>query len=116
GHYMTFSGLLMLVIGAAVARILFGRGERTWAALVMPALLVAVVLTSTRSAWVGVCAGAAVLLTLKDFRLLAVLPIIAAILFALAPTTVTKRFNSILDMNDPTTRDRVAMVHEGEHM
>src|SRR6185436_855364 len=30
GHYMTYSGLLMLVIGAALARILFGRSERTW--------------------------------------------------------------------------------------
>src|SRR5919109_464258 len=37
GHYMTYSGLLMLVIGVALARVLFGSGERTWAALVMPA-------------------------------------------------------------------------------
>src|SRR5262252_9614495 len=45
GHYMTYSGLLMLVIGVALARVLFGRGERTWAALVMPALAVAVALS-----------------------------------------------------------------------
>ena len=56
GHYMTYSGLLMLVIGAALARILFGRTERTWAVLVMPALLVAVSLTFSRNAWVGACA------------------------------------------------------------
>src|SRR6202035_324379 len=61
GHYMTYSGLLMLVIGVALARVLFGRGERTWAALVMPALAVAVMLTFTRSAWVGACAAAALL-------------------------------------------------------
>src|SRR5919197_3740845 len=29
GHYMTYSGLLMLVIGIALARVLFGQGERT---------------------------------------------------------------------------------------
>src|SRR5438093_8153177 len=69
GHYMTYSGLLMLVICIAVAKILFGRGERMWATLVMPALIMAVALTSTRTAWVGVCAGAAVVLMLKDFRL-----------------------------------------------
>ena len=85
GHYMTYSGLLMLVIGVALARLLFGTRDRLWAALVMPALRVAVALTFTRSAWVGACAAAAVLLSLKDFRLLAVLPIVAAIFFAVAP-------------------------------
>src|SRR6187401_1062587 len=67
GHYMTYSGLLMLVICAALARVLFGRGERTWAALVMPALAVAVALSFGRSAMVGACVAAALLLALKDF-------------------------------------------------
>ena len=116
GHYMTYSGLLMLVLSAALARILFGHRERVWAAAVVPALAVAIALTLSRSAWVGACAAAALLLTLKDFRLLAVLPVVAAIFFAIAPATVTKRFASIFDMNDPSRRDRVAMLHEGAHM
>ena len=116
GHYMTYSGLLMLVLGVALARILFGHRERVWAAAVVPALAVAIALTLSRSAWVGACAAAALLLTLKDFRLLAVLPVVAAIFFAIAPATVTKRFASIFDMNDPSRRDRVAMLHEGAHM
>jgi hypothetical protein len=28
GHYMTYSGLLMLVMGLTVARVLFGKGDR----------------------------------------------------------------------------------------
>jgi len=116
GHYMTYSGLLMLVIGVAVSKLLFGRSERLWAALVMPALVFAVALTSTRTAWVGVCAGTAVLLMLKDFRLLAVLPIAAALTFALAGPAVTKRVASMFDRNDPTRLDRIAMLKEGEHM
>ena len=116
GHYMTYSGLLMLVIGTALARILFGQRERTWAALVMPALLVAVALTSSRNAWVGACAAAALLFLLKDFRLLAVLPIVAAIFFGVAGPALTARFVSIFDLNDPSRRDRFAMIHEGAHM
>jgi O-antigen ligase len=116
GHYMTYSGLLMLVIGLALARILFARRERVWAGLVMPALAVAVTLTFTRSAWVGACAGAALLLSLKDFRLLAILPIVAAAFFAVAPMQLTARFISMFDMRDPTNRDRVAMLREGEQM
>jgi O-antigen ligase len=116
GHYMTYSGLLMLVIGVALARLLFGRNERTWAALVMPALVVAVALTFTRTAVVGACAAAALLLSLKDFRLLAALPVVAALFIVFAPGKVNARVASIFDMNDPTNRDRVAMMREGAHM
>jgi O-antigen ligase len=116
GHYMTYSGLLMTVIAVAAARLLFDSKDRTWAALVLPALAVAVALTSTRSAWVGVCTAAALLFALKDFRLFAILPIVAAAFFALAPGMITKRFVSMFDNKDPTRIDRVAMVHEGERM
>jgi O-antigen ligase len=116
GHYMTYAGLLMLVIGIALAKILFGRGERLWAALLMPALVMAVALTSTRTAWVGVCAAAAVLFMLKDFRLLAILPILAAVTFAAAGPTITQRLMSTFDRKDPTRLDRLAMLREGVRM
>ncbi len=116
GHYMTYSGLLVLVIGCALARILYGKRDRLWAALVMPALAVAIALTFTRSAAVGACLAAALLFTLKDFRLLALLPVLAALSFALAPPAVTQRFMSTFDMTDPTVRDRVAMLREGTKM
>ncbi len=116
GHWMTYSGLLMLVIGVALARVLFARRDRMWAMAVIPALAVAVIVTFTRSAAVGACAAAALLLSLKDFRLLAALPVVAAIFLALAPTTMTARYRSIFNPKDPTNRDRVAMLREGEHM
>ncbi len=113
GHYMTFSGLLMLVIGLSASRILFGTTDRVWAALVLPALVVALALTLTRSAWVGACVGVGLLLVLKDRRLLAAAPVIAALLFALAPATVTDRVYSTFDLQDPTNRDRFAMARVG---
>ena len=39
---------------------------------------------------------------LKDFRLLAILPIVAALFFAFAPDSVTNRLMSMFDLNDPT--------------
>jgi O-antigen ligase len=116
GHYMTYSGLLMLVIGTAVARLLFGRHDRLWAALVMPALAITLALTLSRSAWIGACAATALLLALKDFRLLAVLPIVAAIAFIAAPSVVSDRFASMFNPADASRRDRVAMLREGAHM
>lgn len=113
GHYMTYSGLLMLVACAAVARLLFGRRDRIWPALVLPALLVAISLTFTRNAWVGVCLGTALLLVLKDFRLLAVLPVLAALFIALAPSGVISRVYSTFGRRDPASRDRIAMLEAG---
>ena len=124
GHYMTYSGLLMLVITAAAARLLFpprDRSERAgtgriWPLLVLPALVVALALTLTRSAWVGACAGLAVLFVLRDLRLLAALPIAAALFVALAPAAVTDRVYSIFDLNVPSNRDRVALMRSGARM
>ena len=58
-HWMTYSGTLMLVVCGSVARLLFDQRDRAWAALVMPAIVVALGLTFTRSAWVGVLPASA---------------------------------------------------------
>jgi len=116
GHYMTYSGLLMLAATAAAARLLFETRDRVWPALVMPALLVALSLTFTRSAWVGASVGIGALLLLKDFRLIGVLPVVLAVGIAVAPPQVTQRFYSMFNLKDPTSRDRVAMMREGVRM
>jgi len=116
GHYMTYSGLLMIVIALAISRLLFGKRDRTWAALVLPALGVAVALTFSRNTAVGVCVAAALLFSLKDLRLFALLPIIVAVFIAAAPGQIAKRYASMFNLSDPTVRDRVAMLHIGERM
>src|SRR4051812_6368688 len=115
GHYMTYSGLLMLVTCAAAARVLFTR-DRAWPLLIMPALVAALAASFSRSAWVGTCAGVAFLMLLKDFRLMAVAPLVAALFLALAPPRITDRFYSMFDPHDATRLDRMAMLHVGERM
>jgi O-antigen ligase len=112
-HWMTYSGTLMLVVCATVARLLYDTRDRGWAAVVMPALIVSLLLTSTRSAWVGAAAGVGIILLLRDFRLVAILPIAAAFAIAMSPPQVIDRMYSIFDLNDPTSRDRVAMLQAG---
>ena len=112
-HWMTYSGTLMLVICAATARLLYGTSGRLWAAFIMPALLVALSLTLTRGAWVGVAVGVALLLLSKDFRLLALIPIVIVAAILLAPDTIFNRFMSIFDAKDLTSRDRIAMLEAG---
>ena len=113
GHYMTYSGLLMLVACAAVARLLFSRHNRAWTAIVMPALVVALILTQTRSAWVGACVGIGLMFLLRDFRLLALLPVALGAFLAIAPAHLTERLYSTFSLSDPSNADRLAMIRSG---
>ena len=113
GHYMTYSGLLMLLVVLASARLLFDARDRAWTGLVLPALAVALVTTFTRGAWIGACAGVGLLLALKNVRLLLALPVLVLIVVAAAPAGIADRIDSIFDRRDPTSRDRVAMARAG---
>jgi O-antigen ligase len=129
GHYMTYSGVIMLVACIAVARVMFRRRERIWAALVLPAVLVALVLTLSRNAWVGACAGIGTLFLLRDlrsvFRMAALLLVVMGLLIAFAPASVSDRFSSMLSLKDTygdsatitstvqSNRDRLAMIKSG---
>ncbi len=125
GMYMTYSGQLMFVACLAAARILFRKTDRVWASLVMPALVVALVATFSRNAWVGACAGIGVLFLIRDFRLLGLLPVFAALFIAFAPSRLTDRLWSTFEVRQhanasPTieasiqsSRDRVAMLKSG---
>ena len=115
-HWMTYSGTLMLVICSATARLLYGSSGRLWAAFIMPALLVALSLTLTRGAWVGVAVGVALLFLGKDFRLLALIPLVVVGALLLAPPAMLERIESIFDRNDLTSRDRIAMLQAGVKM
>jgi O-antigen ligase len=116
GHYMTYSGLLMLVTCAAVSRVMFAKHHRAWAALVLPALVLALLFTFTRSAWVGACVGVGLLFLLRDFRLLALLPVALGGFLAFAPAGLTARLYSTFSLTDPSNVDRVAMMKSGFHI
>ena len=115
-HYMTYSGLLMLVTCTAVARLVFGSRNRIWPALVMPALVVALSLTLSRNAWIGACVAVGLLFILKDFRLAGLLPVILAVLVVLAPEGFVNRLTSTFNAQDPSNQDRFAMIEVGAKM
>ncbi|MEO6222643.1 MAG: O-antigen ligase family protein, partial [Vicinamibacterales bacterium] len=115
-HWMTFSGVLMLVTCAAVSRLLYFQKEWLWPAIAVPALVAALVLSLTRNAWLGAVAGVLVLLAVRNWRLLLIVPVAAIVLVLVAPGSVMNRISSIGDASDPATRDRIAMLRMGVHM
>jgi O-antigen ligase len=125
GMYMTYSGQLMLIACTATARLLFRKDDRLWTALVMPALVAALAATLTRNVWIGACAGIGLLFLMRDFRLVAIVPVAAALFFAFGPAQLTDRFYSSFRVTTHrhdsaateatvlSNRDRVAMLHSG---
>src|SRR5918992_4359070 len=91
GLYMTYSGQLMLIACLAAARIMFRKQDRIWPLLIMPALIVALVTTLSRNAWIGACAGIGLLFLIRDFRLIAFVPVLAALFFVFAPAKISDR-------------------------
>jgi O-antigen ligase len=116
GHYMTYSGIIMLILCAAVARLLFKGREWIWPAVAVPALVAALVVSESRNAWVGALLAVSVLLVMRNWKLLAAVPIVLALLAVFAPTVAKDRAKSIFDPSDPTNRDRIAMLESGKLM
>jgi len=118
GHWMTYSGVLMLVICAAASRLLFVKKKENWVwpAVAVPSLIVALVATYTRNAWVGSFAAVGALLMARKKRFLVALPLIIIVVGAIAPASIRDRAMSMFDPHNPTNQDRVAMLKAGVAM
>jgi O-antigen ligase len=112
-HYMTFSGLASVAGCLLLGLALEGRGRWRAAGLLCSVPLLAVLLTFTRGAYVGILA--ALLLYAAVRRPKAALlfaPALVAV-FLLAPSGIRERIRSIGDLSDRTNRDRIAMARAG---
>ncbi len=116
GHYMTYSGVLMLVVCAAAARLIQVGKQWIWPAIAVPALLVALVVTESRNAWVGTMVAIGVLLAIRNAKLTIVLPVAAVLFLLAAPSIAQRRALSVFDLHNPTNQDRIAMLESGAAM
>jgi O-antigen ligase len=113
-HYMTQAGILTVFAAFALGLLLFGRGKRriAWAGGLALAGL-AIVLTLTRSAWIGLALALAVVLFLWKPKALLALPVIAGLAFLVAPASVRARALSIFTMRDTSNIARVQYARAG---
>lgn len=118
GHYMTYSGQLMGVSILALAGVLFSgrRSRHRWFLLgSFLVIQVALALTLTRSAWIGMAAAIVLLLGLKDRKLLALIPVAVGVCALLLPPDVEQRVFSLLSP-DASGMDRIHMLRAGARM
>ena len=100
---------LILMIPLAVASIL---SSKTWGKTIFwtaccGIMLLCIVLTFSRGAWLGLLFAACIFLVLLSPRLILLAPVLLILAFFLMPDTVITRFTSIGDMTDASTTYRV---------
>lgn len=109
--YMTAGGIMMLVGLSLLAflAVLPGRRARRLAAAALVPVLAALVLTQTRSAWLGFAAGGLVALLLSRPRWAAVFAVLLLVGGAAAPERYRARLLSAFDPSHPDNRQRLVM-------
>lgn len=117
--YMTYAGLLMVLSLVLAARALTaGRPypQRVADGALALAAILLVGLTFTRSAYLGLAAGAVVLVLTARPRLALAVPPLAVLLVLVLPAGVRERAASTFDRTDAAARDRLAMWSSGATM
>jgi O-antigen ligase len=107
--YMTFAGVLMLVLLMALSRLLFHSPKDPFAITVLVSLTACLFLTLTRQAWLGVLMGGVFLIFIREKKLLLAAPFIVAIAIALSPVAVKERIYSMVNLKDRTLEIRMQL-------
>lgn len=119
--YMTFGGVLLLAALFFLAYLAnvpwrHTRQKKRWWMIPAGAVTVAALaLTYSRNAWLGLGAGSLALIVTarRATRIFLVVAGLALVVAVLAPGAVVHRARSIVDLQDQTIRDRLAMWRSG---
>jgi O-antigen ligase len=118
-HYMTTGGLKMIVALILIPFMLdkeIERKDRYYFSAVFVPTIVALLLTNTRSAWMGLIFGI-LIMSIVYYRILFGILVAAVILFFLvAPEQQVSRAKSIVDFSNPTNVGRLNMWSTGLRM
>jgi O-antigen ligase len=99
----------------AVAQLLFRDRYRVFLIASLGIISVALLLSLTRNAWLGMSLGAVTLLFLRDKRLLLLVPVVAVAVALVLPRDVERRLGSFFSP-DSSGVDRVYMLRAGMEM
>ncbi len=121
-HYMTYSGILMLVDVMIIALLACtparDRGRKIWWVWICLVLVtLALVMTYSRHAWVGLVAGIVVIaISIRSWKLV-VVPMVLVALLVLAQGTLSERIQDIFDTSTNVSNiDRLNQLKSGLQM
>lgn len=108
-HWMTFGGQMMIAVLFLMAFVFFAgeKGRLVWAAWALCALMgVAMLLSGTRSIWLGAAVGVAYLIWCWRKWMLLAAPVLLALVILVSPAFVQERFLSIVKPHGETDSNR----------
>lgn len=107
-QWMTYSGLIMLVLVLLMAYTLcVGWRRHKWVIPAAALLILALVLSLTRCTLVGAIAGVFVVVLMRRPRSITTLLAIILVFYLLSPAKFKERLQSGLNPSDPNTRNRI---------
>jgi O-antigen ligase len=107
-HWMTYSGLLMLVLVLLINYALNTRWrDLTWIIPLGCLIALVLILTDTRTAWAGTIVGALVVILLRKPRAIIGLLAITLVVYFVSPTKTKQRLESSWNLKDPNTSNRI---------
>ena len=114
GHYMTQAGLLLLFISLAGGVLFFSRNKLRylWGATLFFATVI-LILTQTRSAWIGAAVAASIILFLYKPKTLVLIPVIIGLVFFVSPKNIKQRALSIFSLKGYSNVQRIEYANVG---
>lgn len=116
-HWMTFSGLLMILNVLLFSHLLFSKKHPVWFYPAFGIVSLALLLSLTRNAWLGFLSAATVLIAMRKVRWIIAVPVVIAIIFVgsvlIFPSAVAQRISNIFNPNETSNRDRILMIRSG---
>lgn len=115
-HWMTYSGLLMLVFVFFTILNIYenNKKKKLLHFILLFPVLVSIFLSLTRSAWIGIFVSTGIFFIYyfrKQPKILITTFIVLSIIFMLLPGPIKSRVFSIFDINDTTNLDRLYMAY-----
>jgi O-antigen ligase len=114
GHYMTQAGVLLLFSAMALSMFIFTRDKYRflWGAAFGLSQVV-LILTSTRSAWIGMIIAAIVVLFFFKPKTLIIVPVVVASIMLFSPREVKQRALSIFSTRSYSNAQRIEYMKAG---
>lgn len=111
---MTQGGLLLLFCCLAFSIFIFSKAKikYLWGAGFLVSLF-ALILTQTRSAWIGLIIAACLILLLYKPKLLIIVPVLLALFYFLSPQSIKNRAQSIFSLEDKSNQYRIEYLKAG---
>ncbi len=117
--YMTFGGFLLVAGLLALSYLLVPTRERKSVWVYAPTLLIltALMTTLSRSAWIGLVVGTAVIAVASRRKMVGLcLALVAVLVIFIAPHSISRRVKSIVNPQDKTAVERINMWQSGVNM